>query len=84
MADIGHAHYALTRRQREVASLLAQGFSIPRIAEWLVVSVNTVRTHVKNLHTRTSTHDLVALVRWANEHMECCVGGESTIRTSAS
>lgn len=44
MADGG----ALTSREREVFQLLADGLTAPQIAERLVLSPATVRTHVQN------------------------------------
>ncbi|HRE28676.1 MAG TPA: LuxR C-terminal-related transcriptional regulator, partial [Anaerolineales bacterium] len=40
----------LTERETQVLHLLAQGLSYATIAERLVVSVNTVRYHVKGLY----------------------------------
>jgi DNA-binding NarL/FixJ family response regulator len=40
---------ALTRREREILDLIAQGLTNATIAEELMVSVNTVRNHVANL-----------------------------------
>lgn len=39
---------ALSRREREVLVLLAEGYSGPEIAERLVLSLETIRTHVRN------------------------------------
>jgi DNA-binding NarL/FixJ family response regulator len=39
----------LTRREREIADLISQGFSNRQVAERLVVSERTVDTHVQNL-----------------------------------
>lgn len=41
-------HHVLTPRERQVFQLLARGFAGPEIAEQLVVSPETVRTHVQN------------------------------------
>ena len=40
---------ALTRREREVASLVAQGLTNRQIASELVIGERTVETHVRNL-----------------------------------
>jgi PAS domain S-box-containing protein len=54
----------LTRREREVVSLVALGLTSPEIAEKLCISEATVRTHVRNsmtkLNARTRAH-LVAI-----------------------
>jgi DNA-binding NarL/FixJ family response regulator len=39
----------LTRREREVASLVAQGLTNRQIASELVIGERTVETHVRNL-----------------------------------
>jgi DNA-binding NarL/FixJ family response regulator len=40
---------ALSRREREILALIAEGMSSRSIAERLVVSVETVRSHAKNI-----------------------------------
>jgi NarL family two-component system response regulator LiaR len=40
---------ALTEREIDVLRLVAQGASNPQIAETLCISVNTVKTHLKNI-----------------------------------
>ena len=50
--DNGHemgAEIELTEREIEVLHLLAQGASNPQIAEELVVSVNTVKSHISHI-----------------------------------
>jgi len=46
----------LTRREREVLDLLAQGLSNAAIAERLSVSVHTVRNHIANLSAKLGAH----------------------------
>ncbi len=62
-ARVGQAG-ELTRREREVVSLVALGLTSPEIAEKLCISEATVRTHVRNsmtkLGARTRAH-LVAI-----------------------
>ena len=42
----------LTEREREVLTLLAQGYTNPAIAERLVLSPKTVRNHVSNIFSK--------------------------------
>ena len=57
----------LSVREREVLARLAEGRSIEEIAEELVLSTETIRTHVRNamgkLGTRTRAHAIVVAVR---------------------
>jgi DNA-binding NarL/FixJ family response regulator len=48
----GSGHQALTEREREVLSLVAEGLTNAAIADRLVVSVHTVRNHVANLSAK--------------------------------
>ncbi len=63
LARVGQAG-ELTRREREVVSLVALGLTSPEIAEKLCISETTVRSHVRNsmtkLGARTRAH-LVAI-----------------------
>jgi len=43
---------ALTRREQEVLSHLARGFSCPEIAELLSISPHTVASHVKHIYRK--------------------------------
>ncbi len=62
----------LTRREREVVSLVALGLTSPEIAEKLCISTATTRTHVRNsmakLGARTRAH-LVAIAL-ADRHIQ--------------
>ena len=59
---------ALTRRQRQILQLVAEGRSTRQIAESLFVSVKTVETHRADLMRRLHIHDLPGLVRFAIRH----------------
>ncbi len=48
--------YQLTARETEVMELIARGTTVSVIAERLIVSENTVRTHSKNLYSKLAIH----------------------------
>jgi LuxR family maltose regulon positive regulatory protein len=57
----------LSERELEVLRLLASDLDGPDIARELVVSLNTVRTHTKNIYAKLGVHDRRAAVRRAAE-----------------
>lgn len=57
--------YRLSERETEVMELIAKGNSVARIAEMLVVSENTIRTHSKRIYAKLDIHkrqDLIDLI----------------------
>jgi DNA-binding NarL/FixJ family response regulator len=42
----------LTKRDLQILLLLSQGFTDPMIADSLVISVNTVKTHLKIIYSQ--------------------------------
>lgn len=62
-ADTVRTSFVLTPREREMLSLLADGLTAVEIAEKLVISRETVKSHVRSamlkLGTRTRTHAVV-------------------------
>ena len=57
----------LTEREREVLALVAQGLSNPEIAERLVISPATAKTHVSRTMMKLHAHDRAQLVVLAYE-----------------
>lgn len=49
-------HYRLSAREAEVMELIARGNTVARIAEMLVVSENTIRTHSKRIYAKLDVH----------------------------
>ena len=54
--------YGLTRRESEICSYLVRGRSARHIAEELVISENTVWTHIKNVYAKTATSGKDSLI----------------------
>ncbi|MEI2998112.1 MAG: helix-turn-helix transcriptional regulator [Senegalimassilia faecalis] len=48
--------FKLFNRETEVAELIMRGNSVSSIAETLVISENTVRTHTKHIYTKLGIH----------------------------
>ncbi|MEG2948301.1 MAG: helix-turn-helix transcriptional regulator [Raoultibacter sp.] len=54
--------YGLTERESEVLEYLARGRSCSHIAETLVVSINTIRGHVRNIYAKLDVHKRQELI----------------------
>ena len=55
----------LTRREREILKLLAEGYSVKEISSHLKLSIKTVDAHKNNLMKKLDIHDRTHLVRYA-------------------
>ncbi len=58
----------LTRREREVAALVAAGRTDRQIAEQLVITEGTVGVHLTNIFSKLDLHSRAQLAVWAAEH----------------
>jgi DNA-binding NarL/FixJ family response regulator len=58
---------ALSRREVEIAELVAQGRTNGEIAEVLVISAGTVKTHVANIAAKLDVRNRVGIAAWAWE-----------------
>lgn len=65
--------HGLTQRESEILALLVKGRSVPFIEEELVISGNTVNSHIKHIYQKCNVHsrqELLTLVesgRWGGE-----------------
>ncbi len=57
----------LSERERDVLRLLGTNVSGPDIARELMVSLNTLRTHTKNIYDKLEVNNRQAAVRRAEE-----------------
>lgn len=58
----------LTKREKEILKHIADGLTNLQIAERLFISIDTVDTHRKNLHTKLNVKNTAMLIRFAVEH----------------
>lgn len=59
---------ALTKREKEILSCIAEGLTNNQIAEKLYISPLTVDSHRKNLLTKLNVNNTASLIRFAMEH----------------
>ena len=59
---------ALTPREREVAALIAQGFTSREIAERLVISERTADSHAEHIRNKLGLRSRRQIAAWAMEH----------------
>lgn len=65
--DFPASPYHLTRRERDVLRLLAQGYADARIASMLVISPRTVNTHLRSIYAKLGVSSRSAATRLAIE-----------------
>lgn len=58
----------LTFREIDVIKLITEGLSNDQIAKRLHLSIDTVKTHRKNIHFKLDISKVTDLIRFANEH----------------
>jgi len=57
-----------TRREKELIKLLMVGKSNSEIAEMLKLSINTVKSHRKNIYSKTNVNNTASLLEYLNSH----------------
>ncbi len=70
------AEGGLTARETEVLIMLAKGMSAQQIADALVVSVHTVRAHVRNIHSKLAVSNRNQIVQLAEAKRDAALIGE--------
>jgi DNA-binding NarL/FixJ family response regulator len=58
----------LTKREKEIMKLVAQGFTNSQISQQLFISIDTVDSHRKNLYTKLDVKNAASLIRYAIEN----------------
>ena len=61
------ADQRLSRREMEVAGLVAEGLTNGEIAERLVLSVRTIESHLDHVYSRLGISSRAALASWVTE-----------------
>jgi DNA-binding NarL/FixJ family response regulator len=59
---------SLTKREKEVLQKIAEGFTNAQISEMLFISIDTVDSHRKNLHTKLNVKNTAMLIKFAIEN----------------
>ena len=67
-AEVVELLMRLTRREREVLALLAEGCDPTAVAEILTISVQTARTHIQNIIQKFGVHSRLEVTALAREH----------------
>ena len=58
----------LTKREKEILILIAEGLTNTQISEKLFISIDTVDSHRKNLYTKLNVKNTAMLIRFATEN----------------
>ena len=67
-ADVDDACADLTRREREILSLVAEGHSNAELARMLWVTEQTVKFHLSNIYRKLDVSNRTEASRWAQLH----------------
>jgi DNA-binding NarL/FixJ family response regulator len=65
LSKSGSSQSELSKREREVLQLIAEGKSTKKIAAMLHVSVKTVETHRKQIMDKLDIHSVAELTKYA-------------------
>ena len=65
LGETGSTDDPLSSREREILQLMAEGNSIPQIADHLCISKKTVEAHKTHIMEKLKIHDKVGLIKYA-------------------
>jgi len=65
LGETGSTDDLLSSREREILQLMAEGNSIPQIADHLCISKKTVEAHKTHIMEKLKIHDKVGLIKYA-------------------
>jgi DNA-binding NarL/FixJ family response regulator len=68
VAGEGDENVALTRREREILALVAEGHSNRELAQMLWVTEQTVKFHLSNIYRKLDVANRTEASRWAHRH----------------
>ncbi|MDR0500210.1 MAG: helix-turn-helix transcriptional regulator [Coriobacteriales bacterium] len=60
--------FALSCRETEIITLIAHGYNAAAVAEKLVISTNTVNTHIAHIYSKIGIHKRKELFSYINRH----------------
>jgi non-specific serine/threonine protein kinase len=64
--DTQHPADLLTRREQQIAALVAEGLSNRAISQRLIISKRTVDAHIEHIFTKLGVSSRVQLINWLN------------------
>jgi len=57
----------LTKREQEIAELIAKELSYKMISVKLKIALSTVHTHARNIHNKIGKHNVAGVINHLNE-----------------
>lgn len=61
--------YRITKREKEIIKLLIKGESYTDIAQELMISVTTVKTHIHHIYQKTGVKNKIQLIHLAKDEI---------------
>lgn len=60
----------LTKREKQIVSLIIAAKCRKNIARDLNISIHTVDTHLRHIHLKTNTHSIAEIMVWARSKLD--------------